>query len=254
MQGLEIIVFISTIIIAILSAVLAAFMTYKWKNNKKVVSFAFWSLGLWLFTAAVLLESIFALNLYSEALIDIYLFLVVILVEALAMGSICLIRNDKLKVAYLAYVLVIDIAMVVALQASTIKNLIITYVVYGPLPLSVVTISSFGTFPAAFILVAVAALSYYKNKNKKMLSIIAGAIVVSIAGTLYIAAIPEFLYYSEFVGILLLWFGFFSFGHGTNAKRVNRQERHRIAKRKKNARYGKGTGRVNKKRKKKVRR
>ncbi|MEM0201773.1 MAG: hypothetical protein QXR73_01170 [Candidatus Micrarchaeaceae archaeon] len=247
MQSLEIIIFSSTIIIAVLSAVLAAFMTYKWKNNKWVGSFAFWSLGLWLFTIAVVLESIFSLNIYNEALIDIYLFIVVFLVEELAMGSLYLIKNNGIKVAYLAYILILDFAMVVALQASTIKNLIITYVVYGPLPLSIVAISSFGTFPAAFILVAVAALSYYKSRNKKMLSIIAGALVVSIAGTLYIAAVPEFLYYSEFVGILLLWFGFFGFSHGTNAKRVKRQEIHRITKEKKSARYGRGTGRVNKK-------
>lgn len=258
MQSLEIIVFVSTIIIAVLSALLAAFMTYKWKNNKEVKSFGFWSLGLWIFTVAVLLESVFSLNLYNEALIDIYLFLVVFLVESLAMGSLCLIKSDKIKVTYLAYILVIDVAMVVALQASAIKNLIITYVVYGPLPLSVVTVSSLGTFPAAFILIVVAALSYRRSKNKKMLSIIAGTVVVSIAGTLYIAAIPEFLYYSEFIGILLLWFGFFSFGHGKNAKRAKRPERvskrHKTAKTNKSAKYKRSSNKINKTRKRKVRR
>ncbi|MCL4388103.1 hypothetical protein M1567_03040 [Candidatus Marsarchaeota archaeon] len=257
MQSLEIIVFVSTIVIAILSGVLAAFMTYKWKNNKEVKSFGFWSLGLWIFTAAVLLESIFSLNLYSEALIDIYLFLVVFLVESLAMGSLYLIKSNGIKVAYLVYILVIDVAMVIALQASAIKNLIITYVVYGPLPLSVVTISSLGTFPAAFILVVVAALSYYRSKNKKMLSIIAGTVVVSIAGTLYIAAVPEFLYYSEFIGILLLWFGFFSFGHGIGAKAKKPKRTHRkprTAKAKRNTAYRTGKERANKPRKKRVRR
>ena len=258
MQSLEIIVFVSTIVIAILSGVLAAFMTYKWKNNKEVKSFGFWSLGLWIFTAAVLLESAFALNIYSEALIDIYLFLVVFLVESLAMGSMCLIKSNRIKVAYLVYILVIDIAMVIALQASVINNLIITYVVYGPLPLSVVTISSLGTFPAAFILVAVAALAYYKSKNKKILSIIAGTVVVSIAGTLYIAAVPEFLYYSEFIGILLLWFGFFSFGHGKNAKRVKRQKRvskrHKTAKTNTSSKYKRSSNKINKTRKRKIRR
>ena len=258
MQSLEIIVFVSTIVIAILSGVLAAFMTYKWKNNKEVKSFGFWSLGLWIFTAAVLLESAFALNIYSEALIDIYLFLVVFLVESLAMGSMCLIKSNRIKVAYLVYILVIDIAMVIALQASVINNLIITYVVYGPLPLSVITVSSLGTFPAAFILVAVAALAYYKSKNKKMLSIIAGTVVVSIAGTLYIAAIPEFLYYSEFIGILLLWFGFFSFGHGRGTKvskksaAVARERRN--ARIKKSTRQRRSSSKVNKPRRRKVRR
>ncbi len=44
--------------------------------------------------------------------------------------------------------------------------------------------------------------------SKKMLSIIAGVIIVSIAGSLYIVHFPAFLYYSEFIGISLLWFGF----------------------------------------------
>ncbi len=258
MQGLEIIVFVSTIIIAVLSALLAAFMTYKWKNNTEVKSFGFWSLGLWIFTVAVLLESVFSLNLYNEVLMDAYLFLVVFLVEALAMGSLCLIKSNKIKVTYLAYILVIDVAMVIALQASAIKNLIITYVVYGPLPLSVVTISSLGTFPAAFILIVVAALSYRRSKNKKMLSIIAGTVVVSVAGTLYIAAVPEFLYYSEFIGILLLWFGFFSFGHGKNAKNVKKPKRvskgHKTARINKSTSHRKSPNKVNKARKRKVRR
>ena len=58
----------------------------------------------------------------------------------------------------------------------------------------------------------IAAISYKRTRSKKMLSIIAGVIVVSIAGTLYIASFPEFLYFSEFIGILLLWAGFFDAG------------------------------------------
>ncbi len=72
----------------------------------------------------------------------------------------------------------------------------------------VVVSSSFVSFPAAFFIILIAALSYKKSRNIKLLSIIAGVIVVSIAGTLYIAAIPVFLYYAEFIGILLLWIGF----------------------------------------------
>jgi hypothetical protein len=224
-------VLISTLIIALLSGILAAFMTYKWKSNRGTKSFAFWATGLWVFTAAVLLESIFSLNIYSEALGDVYLFLVVFLVEALAMGSLYLMKNNMIKAIYIVYIIVIDFAMVLALQASNTSNLIVTYVVYGALPLAVVVISSLGTFPAAFILIVVAALTYKNTKNVKMLSIIAGTVVVSIAGTLYIAAFPEFLYYSEFIGILLLWFGFINFGgkkypksiHNRNIKRAERK-------------------------------
>jgi hypothetical protein len=225
MDGFELVVLLSTLVIALLSGILAAFMTYKWKNNRTAKSFAFWAIGLWAFTAAVLLESVFSLNIYSEALIDLYLFLVVFLVEALAMGSLYLLKNNTLKAGYIIYILVIDFAMVLALQFSNTSNLIITYVVYGVLPLAVVVVSSLGTFPAAFILIVVAALSYKRTKNAKMLSIIAGTLVVSIAGSLYIAAFPEFLYYSEFIGILLLWFGFLGFGLGKKAEKVTRHSK-----------------------------
>ena len=53
-----------------------------------------------------------------------------------------------------------------------------------------------------------AAKSYLQKHNPRMLSIILGVIVVATAGSLYIAAIPELLYYSEFIGMVLLWFGF----------------------------------------------
>jgi hypothetical protein len=36
-------------------------------------------------------------------------------------------------------------------------------------------------------------------------------VVVSVAGSLYLVQFPAFLYYSEFIGILLLWLGFFDF-------------------------------------------
>jgi hypothetical protein len=97
------------------------------------------------------------------------------------------------------------------LFATNVGNVIENYVVYGTLPLSVVVSSSLITFPAAVVLIATAALTYRKSKNYKMLSIIAGVVTVSIAGSLYIVQFPAFLYYSEFAGILFLWLGFFSF-------------------------------------------
>lgn len=45
--------------------------------------------------------------------------------------------------------------------------------------------------------------------NPKMLATIAGVVIVAIAGSLYIAQFPAFPYYSEFIGILLLWLLFF---------------------------------------------
>jgi ABC-type siderophore export system fused ATPase/permease subunit len=96
----------------------------------------------------------------------------------------------------------------VTLVLYPVGNIIKEHIVFGVLPLGVTISSSFVTFPAAAFIILIAAISYKKFKSKKLLSIIAGVIIVAIAGTLYIAAIPVFLYYAEFIGILLLWIGF----------------------------------------------
>lgn len=54
-----------------------------------------------------------------------------------------------------------------------------------------------------------------------MLSIIAGVVIVSIAGSLFIAQFPAFLYYSEFIGILLLCLGFFDY---KSLRKLKKQE------------------------------
>lgn len=197
----------STIVIFVLSAVLAFYLTV----NRRSISTRFWSSGMWAFALGVLLEVIFAFGVYSQFLIKLYLFVVAVLVELLAMGSINLTGNRGIVVTYYAYSAASTVALAMSLAYSNVGSIITNYVVYGPLPMPVVITSSIVTFPAAAILIAVAGISYRKNHSYKMLSIIAGTLIVSVAGTLYIAQFPAFLYYAEFIGILFLWLGFFDF-------------------------------------------
>jgi hypothetical protein len=178
----------------------------------------FWSLGLWFFALSVLEEVVFSAGYYSELLAAAYLGIVALLVEFLALGSIQLVKGERIKNAYYLYSLATGVALAYFLAAEKFGNLLDNYVVYGALPLGVVVISSIITFPAAAVLITTAALSYKKTHNRKMLSIITGVVVVSIAGSLYIAQFPAFLYYSEFLGILLLWMGFFDFSFLKRAK------------------------------------
>lgn len=197
----------STIIIFALSAVLAFYLT----ANRRSISARFWSSGMWMFALGVLLEVIFAFGIYNQLLIKLYLFVTAVLVELLAMGSINLTGKRGLIVTYYAYSVASTVALALSLAYSDMGKIITNYVVYGPLPMPVVITSSIITFPAAVILITVAGISYRKNHSYKMLSIIAGTLIVSIAGTLYIAQFPAFLYYAEFVGVLFLWLGFFDF-------------------------------------------
>lgn len=197
----------STLLILVLTFGLAMIMSYRYAR-KRSKSLLYWSAGMWFFVIGVLLEAIFAFGAYSSFLIALYLFVVAMVVESLAIGSMQLIKSGKLRTAYYIYSAIAAILLVYSLYATNIGNVITNHIVFGMLPAFVVVTSSIVTFPAAAILIAIAAISYRNRHSAKMLSIIAGVLVVSVAGTLYIAAIPSFLYYAEFIGILLLWLGF----------------------------------------------
>ena len=202
-------VLFSTGLIFVLSAILAAYLTMNYVA-KKTRSLLYWSAGMCVFAISVMLEIVFALGIYSQPLIKSYLFLVSLLVELLALGSIQLVGSRAIRYSYYIFTVLSTFAALYFVAVSYIGDIVTGYVVFGLLPLSVTLVSSIITFPAAVVLVAVAAVSYWRTHSKKMLSIIAGTVVVSIAGTLYIVQFPAFLYYAEFIGILLLWLGFFS--------------------------------------------
>ena len=203
----ELFIEFSTILIFLLTVPLASLMTYKFLK-KMGKSQLYWSIGLWLFGVGVLLEILFSFNIYNAFLIKVYLAAVAFLVSFLALGSTALLKNRRIFNYYSIFFILSAVFVVYSLIVSNIGNVLTNYVVFGVLPVLVVISSSVITFPAAAILIAVAVISYRKTSNKKMLSIIAGVVVVSIAGSLYIAHFPAFLYYSEFIGILLLWLGF----------------------------------------------
>jgi hypothetical protein len=198
-----------TVIVFILSLVLTIIMTQSYMRGKRS-NVLFWSLGMWSFTIGVLLEILFASGISPEPLIALYLFVVALLVEFLALGSMELIGSKKLKMVYYLFCIITTIFVAYSLVVTKVTNFITNYIAYGNPPLLVIYSSSFVTFPAAAILVIIAAKTYIKTKSYQMMSIIVGVIIVSIAGTLYIVQFPSLLYAAEFIGILLLWIGFYS--------------------------------------------
>lgn len=198
---------VSVLIILILTLGLTLIMSKRYFKVKSK-SLLFWSSGMWAFTIGVLLELVFAFNYYNSGLIKFYLFIVTVIVEFLAMGSVQLLKNKKYTNIYSGFMIITTLLAAVVISISKISNIILSYIVYGILPLSVVLVSSLITFPAAIILAVIAIKSLIKKRSSKMMSILLGVIVVSVAGSLYIVEIPVFLYYSEFIGILLLWYGF----------------------------------------------
>jgi len=214
-------VLLATGFIFLASSLLSVLLTVNY-FRKSFKSYAYWSAGMWLFAFASLLEMLFSLGLYNTGFIDAYLFSVAILVQLLSLGSLALMNKIKLFNAYVGYSAAADVILLISLLLFPVGNILTSGVVYGLLPLAVTIMSSVITFPAAVVLIVVAAISYRSGRDKKMLSIIAGTVVVSIAGTLYIAAYPAFLYYAEFVGIILLWLGFIDFRFILRSREVNK--------------------------------
>ncbi len=214
-------VLFSTALIFLASSFLSVLLTMN-HFRKSLRSYVFWASGMWLFAFASLLEVMFSLGIYGNLLIDIYLFAVAVLVQLLSLGSLALIRKKKIFMSYAGYSIAADILLILSLALYPVGNILTRGVVFGLLPLDVTIVSSIITFPAAVILVVIAAVSYRSGKDRKMLSIIAGTIVVSIAGTLYIAAYPAFLYFAEFIGIILLWLGFVDFRFIFHSREVNK--------------------------------
>lgn len=194
-------------VVFILSLGLTLIMGIKTKKvgNRSLI---FWFSAMIIFTLSVLLEILFAVGLYDEISLKVYLFLVAAIVELLAAGSIFLTSNRTLHIAYASYSVISSAALALSLYLFPLGRMVISHVFYGPLPLADTLFSSAITFPAAVIIVVKAAADLRKGINLNLISIISGVVVVSIAGTLYIAGFPAFLYLAEFIGILLLWFGF----------------------------------------------
>lgn len=198
-----------TSVVLALSAVLALVL-FRSYLRKRRGSTLFWSLGMIAFSAGVLMEVLFALDVHPLALVDAYLFDAALLVELLALGSMQLVSSRRKRLAYYVFCVVTTAFLAYSLLAYGGVNIVESYVAAGEPSLQAILASSAITFPASVLLVAVALFTYSKTRNPRMLATVAGVAVVVVCGTLYIAAFPAFLYVSEFIGIVLLWFSFYS--------------------------------------------
>ncbi|MDE1855410.1 MAG: hypothetical protein KGH57_03795 [Candidatus Micrarchaeota archaeon] len=200
----------STIVFLVLSSVLAFYLTRNYLAERKR-NYLYWSAGMWIFALSDLLEVLFAFGVYSQAMAQFYLFVTALLVIPLAMGSLELIKSRLAKNAYLGYSLVAAAALAYVTFTSQVSNFVTDSVVNGNAPVNVIILSSFITFPALIIIVAIAALSYMRTKRKKVIWIILGMLTFAFGGILYVASFPASIYYTEFAGLVMLWLGFFDF-------------------------------------------
>lgn len=206
----DLLVGVSTIVFFLLSSVLALFLTDAYAVRRQR-SYLYWSIGLWLFALTDLFEMLFAFGTYASLMGQVYLFVVAFMVIPLAMGSLELIKTVNIRRVYLGYSVVTVLLLAYFTFSVDPGNIVVGSVVGANIPINVIIYSSLITFPAMVVLIVVALLSSLRTKRKKMLWIVLGMLVFGVSGTLYIAAFPAAVYYGEFIGLVMLWLGFFDF-------------------------------------------
>ena len=86
-------------------------------------------------------------------------------------------------------------------------------VITGNPPVTLIILSTFVTGPATLVLLGAVVLSLRKAWRWQTVMMGIGAVVLAAGGALYIASFPVALYYAEFLGVILIFFGLVTLPH-----------------------------------------
>jgi len=171
---------------------------------------AMWAGGLSCATAAMAVELVVYLGYVSSPLLEAYVFLSAAIVGVLSLGATRILQSPRVELGYSVYIAACCALVGVAsfLTPLSGSSMVSGGIITGDPPLSLLILSSLVTGPATIVLLTASYLSLRRSWRWQTLLMIAGAIILGAGGTLYIASFPVALYYAEFLGILLLFFGF----------------------------------------------
>ena len=173
-----------------------------------------WAAGLGLAAAAMAIEAAVYFGLVTVPLMDAYVFLSAAIVGILSLGATHVFHRPRVEQAYSIYALAMCALVAVFSFSTPLPGGMVTNgVITGNPTLLLLIFSSLVTFPATVVLLAAAVVALRRSRSWHTLLMIAGALILGAGGTLYIASFPVALYYAEFVGIILLFFGLVSLPH-----------------------------------------
>ncbi|HEV2316646.1 MAG TPA: hypothetical protein VGV89_03625 [Thermoplasmata archaeon] len=201
-------VLLSLVVLSALTFVLGGFETRRWLSFRRR-SELYWSVGLVLVGITLAQEAAVYAGYDAGPFLAFYFLLVALLVGILSLGSAELAFGPRWRRVYAAYLAAASALVAYFCFAGPISAQVVTAgVVTGSPGVGVIVASSLVTFPAAAIMAGGAILGVVRGRRWNLAYIAAGILVISAAGSLYIASFPVTLYYAEFAGVLLLFFGF----------------------------------------------
>jgi hypothetical protein len=167
-----------------------------------------WGAGLALATAATAVEFVVYVGVVDGPLLQAYVFFSAAIVGMLSLGSTRVIRSPRFRTGYATYTLVMCTVVGGLSFATPLPNSMVSGgVITGNPPLSLLVLSSLVTGPATVVLLGAVVLSLRKSWRWRTVMMGIGASVLAAGGALYIASFPVALYYSEFIGIVLIFLG-----------------------------------------------
>ncbi|MCI4372755.1 MAG: hypothetical protein L3K02_03830 [Thermoplasmata archaeon] len=168
-----------------------------------------WGSGLIFATGAMMIESVVFLGSVSSVLLQIYVFFSAAIVGVLSLGATRILRSPRVERAYTYYIVATCglVAVFSFLTPLPPASMVSSGIITGDPPVLLLVLSSLVTVPATVVLLTASYLSLRRNWRWQTLLMIGGALILGAGGTLYIASFPVALYYAEFLGIILLFFG-----------------------------------------------
>lgn len=199
---------VSLVVLAGISVVLGVLILRRFWPNRRFCHL-YWGAGLFLSGVTLLQEAAFYLGAWSQLFVQTYFILVALLVGVLSLGSAELSLPTRWKRVWFGYIAAASLALVIVGYLYAVPTSVVVAGVLSGMPATpVIIVSSLVTFPGAALLIASSLYGVVRDRRLYLLFITAGAIVFSVAGSLYLVSFPVSMYYAEFLGTALLFLGF----------------------------------------------
>ena len=218
MNGAYAAIEISLWVLSLLLVILFARSLSKYRRSRSRVELM-WGTGLALAAAAMGVEAIVFAGFVSSPLLQAYVFCSAAIVGVLSLGATRVLRSPRLEAGYTAYIAATCAVVAVASALTPMPTSMVSGgIITGNPTLLLIVLSTLVTGPATVVLLTASVVSLRRSRKWQTLLMIGGALILGAGGTLYISSFPVALYYAEFIGIVLLFFGLVSLPTATATK------------------------------------
>lgn len=171
-----------------------------------------WGSGLLVAAASMAIEAVVYAGPDGSPVLESYVFLTAVLVGVLSLGATRVLRHPKVELAYAGYIAAASALLGVFCFTTPISSssMVSQGIITGNPPLSLIYLSTLITGPATVVLLGATVVALRRTWRWQTTLMIAGALILAAGGTLYIGGYPIYLYYAEFIGIVLLFLGLVS--------------------------------------------